>query len=142
LMALPQRNDTQQAAEAVAAAFLLNGGGDLALAVARQLGAMLDSVGCTDTLSGVLEAAGEAAIVEAKQAGMPGIPSFGLAAAQLPSLAACWMVGGRALAQQTLAALSPTIAADSGEQRGFEWPSRESTCAACMLAEYLATSPG
>jgi len=102
----------------VADAFLLAGGADLALAVSSQLGAMVRSAGCTATLAATLAVAGEAAAAQQAALHVPAMPTFGLAAAQMPSVAACWLTAGGQLAATTLASISPTLVVGAqGEQQ-------------------------
>ncbi|KAL4431022.1 hypothetical protein ABPG75_006278 [Micractinium tetrahymenae] len=102
--------DIKTAGDAIAAAFLLAGGPGLALAVAAQLGEMVQSAGCTSGIPAALSTAAEAAAAAQQgRMGSQGLPTFALAVAQQPDVAACWLASGGDLAASSLAGIAPTL---------------------------------
>ncbi|KAL4426851.1 hypothetical protein ABPG77_006637 [Micractinium sp. CCAP 211/92] len=102
-------SDIKTAGDAIAAAFTLAGGPDLALAVSAQLGEMVQA-GCTSGIPAALAAAGNAAAAAQQgQLGDQGLPTFALAVAQQPDVAACWLAAGGSLASASLAGIAPIL---------------------------------
>lgn len=86
---------------------MLAGGPNLALAVSAQLGEMVQAAGCTSGIPAALAAAGNAAAAAQQgQLGDQGLPTFALAVAQQPDVAACWLASGGSLASASLAGIA------------------------------------